>query len=38
VSVLETFQRACLTLGVETVPDVDELASGAAPTTPEELR
>jgi len=38
LSVLETFQRACLTLGVETVPDVDELASGAAPTTPEELR
>jgi alkylhydroperoxidase family enzyme len=39
VSVLETFQRACLTLGIETAPDVDELAAmGAAPTTPEEPR
>ena len=39
VSVLETFQRACLTLGIETAPDVDELASmGAAATRPEDLR
>jgi alkylhydroperoxidase family enzyme len=35
LSVLETFQRACLTLGVETGTDVDELAAtGAAPTAP----
>jgi alkylhydroperoxidase family enzyme len=39
VSVLETFQRACLTLGIETGPDVEELAAmGAAPTTPEDPR
>jgi len=25
LSVVETFQRACLTLGIESVPDVDEL-------------
>jgi alkylhydroperoxidase family enzyme len=30
VSVLETFQRACLTLGIETAPEVDELAALAA--------
>jgi alkylhydroperoxidase family enzyme len=36
LSVLETFQRACLTLGIETAPDPDELA--AAPTTTEEPR
>jgi alkylhydroperoxidase family enzyme len=36
VSVLETFQRACLTLGIETAPDVDEIAAaGAAPTSQE---
>ena len=39
VSVLETFQRACLTLGIETGPDVDELAAtGAEQTTPEVPR
>jgi alkylhydroperoxidase family enzyme len=39
VSVLETFQRACLTLGIETAPEVDDLvASGAAPSTPEVPR
>lgn len=27
VSALETFQRACLTLGIDSVPDVDELAA-----------
>ncbi|HZQ59439.1 MAG TPA: carboxymuconolactone decarboxylase family protein [Acidimicrobiales bacterium] len=32
VSALETFQRACLTLGIETAPDVD--AHGAASTAP----
>jgi alkylhydroperoxidase family enzyme len=26
VSVLETFQRACLTLGIQSAPDVDDLA------------
>ncbi len=30
VSVLETFQRACLTLGLESVPGVDELVEAAA--------
>jgi len=39
LSVLETFQRACLTLGIQTAPDVDEIASmGAAPTRPEVSR
>jgi alkylhydroperoxidase family enzyme len=27
LSLLETFQRACLTLGIDSVPDVDELAA-----------
>ncbi len=27
LSVVETFQRACLTLGIETIPDVDQMAS-----------
>lgn len=26
LSVVETFQRACLTLGLETIPDVDQMA------------
>jgi alkylhydroperoxidase family enzyme len=39
VSVLETFQRACLTLGIETAPGVDDIAAaGAAPTGPEVTR
>ena len=38
VSVLETFQRACLTLGIETAPDVDELAAAGVATTPEVAR
>lgn len=37
VSVLETFQRACMTLGIETAPGVDDLAAAAAPT-PEARR
>lgn len=30
VSVLETFQRACLTLGIESVPTLEEIAATAA--------
>ena len=30
VSVLETFQRACLTLGIRTMPDLDEIVARAA--------
>jgi alkylhydroperoxidase family enzyme len=37
VSALETFQRACLALGIETAPDVDDLAA-AAPTPSEAPR
>jgi len=33
VSVLETFQRACLTLGIEPAPDLAELPGAAAATT-----
>ena len=29
LSVVETWQRACLTLGIETVPDIDELTAPA---------
>jgi alkylhydroperoxidase family enzyme len=43
LSVVETFQRACLTLGIETVPDVDQLATPSpdeslANTSPEVPR
>ena len=36
VSVLETFQRACLTLGIDDAPAVDELATASTrPVSPE---
>jgi len=36
VSVLETFQRACLTLGIDDAPGVDEFASASTrPASPE---
>jgi alkylhydroperoxidase family enzyme len=39
VSVLETFMRACLTLGIDVVPDVDQMvAAGAAAPTQEVTR
>jgi alkylhydroperoxidase family enzyme len=40
VSVLETFQRACLTLGVRTSPGIDEIVrrAGADPTVTEVAR
>ena len=38
LSVVETFMRACLTLGVGTVPDVDELAADRrGPDDPAEV-
>jgi len=36
VSVVETFQRACLVLGIDDAPGVDELAAGRGPA-PEEV-
>ena len=33
VSVLETFQRACLTLGIDDAPGVDELVSTSTSPT-----
>jgi alkylhydroperoxidase family enzyme len=39
VSALETFQRACLTLGIVSAPDVDELvAAGHGPAASEASR
>jgi alkylhydroperoxidase family enzyme len=38
LSVVETFQRACLTLGIETVPDVDQLATPSPDESPEVPR
>jgi len=38
LSVLETFQRACLTLGIDSAPEVDELVAAGAATTPEARR
>jgi alkylhydroperoxidase family enzyme len=40
VSVVETFMRACLTLGIDAVPDVDVMAEARAATTstPEVTR
>ena len=38
LSVVETFMRACLTLGIGTVPDVDELAAARrGPDDPAEV-
>ncbi len=36
VSALETFQRACLALGIQTAPDVDELVAASPAPTPSE--
>jgi alkylhydroperoxidase family enzyme len=36
LSVVETFQRACLTLGIESVPDVDRI-TGPPPGEPQEV-
>jgi alkylhydroperoxidase family enzyme len=40
LSVIETFQRACLTLGIDTIPDVDQLVDSqpAESRTPEVPR
>ncbi len=41
LSVVETFQRACLTLGIESVPDVDRMATSGTeeqPPSPEMPR
>jgi alkylhydroperoxidase family enzyme len=38
LSVVETFQRACLTLGIELVPDVDFLTTPAPDPSPEVPR
>jgi hypothetical protein len=37
VSVLETFQRACLTMGIRTAPKLDDIVrlAGAGAPTPE---
>jgi alkylhydroperoxidase family enzyme len=36
VSVLETFQRACLTLGIEHAPGIDEIAAASSRPAPSE--
>jgi alkylhydroperoxidase family enzyme len=36
LSVIETFQRACLTLGIESVPDVDRMARASADQSPPQ--
>jgi alkylhydroperoxidase family enzyme len=40
LSVVETFQRACLTLGIESIPDIDRLSTSHhdESTTPEVLQ
>jgi alkylhydroperoxidase family enzyme len=38
LSVVETWQRACLTLGIDTVPDVDELRAPAPDDAQEDSR
>jgi alkylhydroperoxidase family enzyme len=38
VSALETFLRACLALGIETAPDIDDLVVASAPRTQEAPR
>jgi alkylhydroperoxidase family enzyme len=36
LSVVETFQRACLTLGIETIPEVDRMATPRADGSPTQ--
>jgi hypothetical protein len=36
LSAIETFQRACLTLGIETIPDVDQLTTPSPDESPPE--